>query len=153
MPADEGEMNRLRERVAELEAKTAALQSNNVALAHKVERLLHQLYGWDAERSEDNHPTLPFPGDEPAPPPPPHVDEAEDDEHETLTYTRKKRGATRISIDLPRETVVLDVPEAGRKCPRCGETMQEIRRETSERIDFVPAVTKAIETVRPKYAC
>ena len=45
MTADESELNRLRERVAELEAKTAALKSNNVALAHKVERLLHQLYG------------------------------------------------------------------------------------------------------------
>jgi hypothetical protein len=69
-------LKRLREQVAELEAKTAALQSNNVALAHKVERLLHQLYGKKAERREDDHPTLPFPGDEPAPPPPPHVDEA-----------------------------------------------------------------------------
>jgi transposase len=48
---------------------------------------------------------------------------------------------------------VLDVPEAERKCPCCGDTMQEIGREVSERIDFVPAVTKVIETVRPKYAC
>ena len=153
MTVDESELKRLRERVAELEAKTAALQSNNVALAHKVERLLHQLYGKKAERRKDEHPTLPFPGDEPAPPPPPHVDEAEDDEYETLTYTRKKRGATRISKDLPRETVVLDVPETDRKCPCCGDTMQEIGREVSERIDFVPAVTTVIETVRPKYAC
>lgn len=153
MTTDDSEVERLRARVAELEAKNAALQSNNVALAHKVERLLHQIYGKKAERREDDHPTLPFPGDEVEPPPPPHVDEAEDDEYETLTYTRKKRGATRISKDLPRETVVLDVPEAERKCPCCGDTMQEIGREVSERIDFVPAVTKVIETVRPKYAC
>ena len=159
-PSNNEEMQSLRTRVAELEAQVstlstsnASLTSNNAALAHKVEMLLHQLYGKKAERRKGDHPELPFPGDEPEPPPPPHVDEAADDEHETVTFTRKKRGATRISKDLPRETIVLEVPEAERKCPCCGDTMQEIGREVSERIDFVPAVTKVIETVRPKYAC
>lgn len=150
---DDSEVERLRERVAELEASIAALSSNNVALAHKVEVLLHQLYGKKAERRTSDHPVLPFPGDEPEPPPPPHVAEAEDDEYETITYSRKKRGATRISKDLPRETVVLDVPQADRMCPCCGEQMTEIGKEISERIDFTPAVLKVIETVRPKYAC
>ncbi|HEX5051115.1 MAG TPA: IS66 family transposase [Planctomycetota bacterium] len=157
---DDSEVAQLRARVAELEASNAdlsssnvALQSSNTALAHRIEVLLQQLYGKKAERREDAHPLLPFPGDEPQPSPPPHVDEAADDECETITYTRKKRGATRISKDLPRETVVLEVPEAERKCPCCGEPMQEIGREVSERIDFVPAVAKVIETVRPKYAC
>lgn len=160
MSVDNSEMERLRARVAELEASNAdllssnvALQSSNAALTHKVEKLLHQLYGRKSERRDDAHPLLPFPGDDPETPPPPHADEAADDEYETLTCTRKKRGATRISKDLPRETIVLDVPEAERKCPCCGEVMQEIGREVSERIDFVPAVTKVIETVRPKYAC
>ncbi|HEX6812432.1 MAG TPA: IS66 family transposase [Planctomycetota bacterium] len=146
--------------MAELEASNAALSSTNAdlssrnaALAHKVEVLLHQIYGKKAERRTGDHPLLPFPGDEPAEPPPPHVDEAEDDEYETITYTRKKRGATRISKDLPRETVVLDVPEKDRLCPCCGAAMQEIGKEVSERIDFTPAVLKVIETVRPKYAC
>lgn len=159
-PSNNEEMQSLRTRVAELEAQVstlstsnASLTSNNAALAHKVEMLLHQLYGKKAERRKGDHPGLPFPGDEPEPPPPPHVDEAADDEYETVTFTRKKRGATRISKDLPRETIVLEVPEAERKCPCCGDTMQEIGREVSERIDFVPAVTKVIETVRPKYAC
>lgn len=159
-PSNNEEMQSLRTRVAELEAQVstlstsnASLTSNNAALAHKVEMLLHQLYGKKAERRKGDHPELPFPGDEPEPPPPPHVDEAADDEYETVTFTRKKRGATRISKDLPRETIVLEVPEAERKCPCCGDTMQEIGREVSERIDFVPAVTKVIETVRPKYAC
>jgi transposase len=147
------EMTKLRARVAELEASNASLSSSNVALAHRVEVLLHQLYGKKGERRTDNHPELPFPGEEPEAPPPPHADEAEDDEFETITYTRKKRGASRISKDLPRERVVLDVPEAERKCPCCGDAMQEIGREVSERIDFTPAVLKVIETVRPKYAC
>ena len=160
MSVDNSEMERLRARVAELEASNAdllssnvALQSSNAALTHKVEKLLHQLYGRKSERRDDAHPLLPFPGDDPETPPPPHADEAADDEYETLTYTRNKRGATRISKDLPRETIVLDVPEAERKSQCCCEVIQESGREVSERIDFVPAVKKVIATVRPKYAC
>jgi transposase len=156
---DDSEVERLRARLAELEASNAALSSSNselasrnAALAHKVEVLLHQLYGKKAERRKGEHPELPFLSDEPAEPPP-RVDEAEDDEYETITYTRKKRGATRISKDLPRETVVLDLPKQDRLCPCCGEEMTEIGKEISERIDFTPAVLKVIETVRPKYAC
>jgi len=147
------ELRALRTRVAELESERSTLASANAALQHRVDALLHQLYGKKAERRQDDHPELPFPGDEAEPTPPPHVDEAEDDEFETITYKRKKRGATRISKDLPREVVVLDVPEAERKCPCCGEVMEEIGKEVSERIDFTPAVLKVIETVRPKYAC
>lgn len=115
-PSNNEEMQSLRARVAELEAQVktlstsnASLASNNVALAHKIEMLLHQIYGKKAERRKGDHPELPFPGDEPEPPPPPHVDEAADDESETVTFTRKKRGATRISKDLPRETIALEV--------------------------------------------
>lgn len=150
---DDDELDQLRARVAELEAEKSSLASANAALEHKVEVLLHQLYGKKAERRKGEHPELPFPGDEPEPPPPPHVDEAEDDEYETITYKRKKRGATRISKDLPRETVVLEVPEDERRCPCCGDAMEEIGKEISERIDYTPAVLKVIETVRPKYAC
>lgn len=160
MAVGDDEVKQLRARVADLEASNAeltssnaSLSSRNAALAHRVEVLLHQIYGKKGERRIDNHPELPFPGHEPDAPPPPHVDEAEDDECETITYTRGRRGAQRISKDLPRETVVLDVPEADRKCPCCGDAMLEIGREISERIDFTPAVLKVIETVRPKYAC
>ena len=150
---DQGELQQLRARVAGLEEERASLVSANASLQHKVDMLLHQLYGKKAERREDNHPQLPFPGDEPEPPPPPHVDEVEDEEFDTVTYTRKKRGATRISEDLPRERVVIDLSEDDRKCGCCGEAMQQIGEEISERIDYTPAVVRVIETVRPKYAC
>ena len=140
-------------KVQQLLARNAVLEAEKAALQHKVDMLLHRLYGKKAERREDNHPQLPFPGDEPEPPSPPHVDEAEDEEFDTITYTRKKRGATRISKDLPRERVVLELAEADRKCSCCGEAMQQIGEEVSERLDYTPSVVKVIETVRPKYAC
>ena len=77
---DNDDLQHLRARNAELEAKIASLTSANVALQHKVEVLLHQLYGKRSERREDNHPLLPFPGDEPEAPPPPHVEEAPDED-------------------------------------------------------------------------
>ena len=143
----------LRKRIAELESSNSALTSSNVAMSHRIEMLLKQLYGKKSERRDDSHPTLPFPGDEPEPTPPPHVNEAEDDEFDTITYKRKKRGATRISPDLPRETVRLELEEKDRLCPCCQDPMQQIGEEISERIDYVPAVCTVIETIRPKYAC
>ena len=150
---DNEELSEMRARVVDLESQIAELTASNAALRHKVEVLLHQLYGKRSERREDNHPLLPFPDDEPEPVPPPQVDEAPDEEYEDVSFRRKKRGATRISKDLPRETVTLELPESERRCPCCGEAMEEIGKEISERIDFTPAVLKVIETVRPKYAC
>ncbi len=86
-------------------------------------------------------------------PKPPYVDEAPDDELETVTFKRKKRGATRISKEMPRETTKIELPEDQRRCPCCNEVMQPIGEEVSERIDYAPAVLKVLETVRVKYAC
>lgn len=141
------EMQGLRARVVELEKKNAELQK-------QVAHLTHMLFGRKSERRDDGHPLLPFEKDEPVEaPPPPHVDEAPDDEYETITIKRRKRGATRISADLPRETTRIELPEHERLCPCCHEVMQPIGEEKTEQIDCTPAVVKVIETVRVKYAC
>lgn len=139
--------------VVQLRARVAELESNNVELQKQVQHLLHQLFGRKSERGDDNHPKLPFPGEEPAPPPPPHVDEAPDEEYEEVPFKRRKRGATRISKDLPRETTKLELPEEQRRCPCCNEVRQPIGEEVTERIDYAPASLKVLETIRVKYAC
>lgn len=148
------EMQELRGRVIAVDAQNAELAAQNAELREQVEHLKKQLFARKTERqAQDNHPQLPFPGDEPAVPPPPHVEEAADEEFEEIAYKRKKRGATKISKDLPRETVRIALPEAERHCPCCNEVMQKIGEEVSERLDFAPAVLKVIETIRDKYAC
>jgi transposase len=139
---------KLRARIAELEARNAELE-RTVAHLQKI------VFGRKSERlADERHPQLPFSADElPPAPPPAHVDEAPDEEYETVTYQRRKRGATRISKDLPRERRVIEVPEEQRRCECCGEVKQPIGEEVTEQVDFVPAVTKVIETVRIKYAC
>ena len=141
------EMTKLRARVVEVEQKNAELEK-------QVAHLTHMLFARKSERlANEKHPKLPFPEEEPVLPPPPHVAEAPDEEYEQVTIKRKKRGATRISKDLPRETTKIELPEAERMCPCCNEVMQPIGEEVSERLDYTPSVLKALETRRVKYAC
>lgn len=120
----------------------------------RIEHLTKMLFARKSERlANANHPLLPFPGDEPTPPVPPHVAEAADEEYEEIAYQRKKRGATRVSRDLPRESFTLGLTEAERRCPCCNEVMCKIGEDVSERLDYTPAVLKVIETRREKYAC
>jgi transposase len=66
---------------------------------------------------------------------------------------RKGHGRKKLPRNLPRRTVVLDVPVEQRKCSCCGQEMTKIGQESSEQIDYVPASVCVVETVRPKYAC
>jgi len=134
--------------------ETARLRARVAELEQQVAHLTKQLFARKSERlANDKHPKLPLVWDEAEAPPPPHVEEAPDEEFEEITYKRKKRGATRISKDLPRETTTITLPEADRRCPCCNEPMCKIGEEVSERLDYTPAVLKVIETRREKYAC
>lgn len=146
-PQTNEELPKLRARVVEVEQRNAELEK-------QVAHLTKMLFARKSERRAiDAHPQLPFPEDEAAPPAPPHVDEAADEEYEEITYKRKKRGATRISSEWPREVRTISLPEADRMCPCCSEPMPKIGEESSERLDYTPAVLKVIETRREKYAC
>ena len=67
----------------------------------------------------------------------------------------KKRGHGRAPFgsELPRETIELDVPEAERCCPDCGEAMRSIGTEVTERGHIVPARMYVKRYERRKYAC
>lgn len=135
-------------------ADNAQLRTLLAERDRKIEQLTKMLFARKSERlADDKHPKLPLVWDEPAPPPPPHVEEAPDEEFEEISYRRKKRGATRISLDLPREATLLVLPEAERRCPCCNKVMCKIGEEVSERLDYTPAVLKVIEIRREKYAC
>jgi transposase len=141
------QLTKLRARVIEVEQK-------NVELEKQVAHLTKMLFGKKSERiANEKHPKLPLLWEEPTLPPPPHVDEAADEEYEEVTFKRKKRGATRMSKDLPREVRTIELPEADRRCSCCNEVMCKIGEEVSERLDYTPAVLKVIETRRDKYAC
>ena len=68
-------------------------------------------------------------------------------------YTRNKPKRKPLPADLPRETVVLDIAEEEKVCGCCHGQLHKIGEDKSEKLAFIPAQVKVIETVRPKYAC
>lgn len=78
---------------------------------------------------------------------------AEESEPSTVEgHTRNKPKRKPLPADLPREVIVLDIPDEDKVC-RCGGTLHKIGEDRSERLAFIPAQVKVIETVRPKYVC
>lgn len=140
----------------QLRAHIAELQKQNEELRFQVAKFQQMIYGRRSERwFEDQHPKLPFVEEEPAVIPPPHIHEAPDDESEAVSTDRKprRRGVTRLREDLPRETEVIELPEDQRRCRCCGEVMQPIGQEVTQKVEYQPAVLKVREIVRVKYAC
>jgi transposase len=68
-------------------------------------------------------------------------------------HLRRGGGRGRLPEHLPREVVEHDIDEDKKSCACCGETRQRIGFESSEQLEFVPAVLKVIEHRRWKYAC
>lgn len=123
---------------------------------HELARLLRRLYGSRQERIDPDQlmlfdaKELEELAEELA-----RDAEAGDDKQPATSRRRRRRGHGRRPLPrhLPREQMLYELNETERNCPCCGETRQEIGRETSEQLDFVPASFKVIEHVRVKYAC
>lgn len=74
---------------------------------------------------------------------------------EEITYRRRRQGHgwSELPPHLPREEVLLDVPEAERTCSGCGEPLVKIGEDRTERVDYRPARIVVKVFVTPKYAC
>ena len=129
-----------------LKATVATLQANLEAVEFQLTQLKRLIFGHKAERLNiDAHTGLLF---EVAPPPAPAA--------ETLTVTRTARGKPRrekLPAHLPRDVTIIDLPEDQKPCPCCGGERHVMGELVSEKLDYVPATLKVLETRRPKYAC
>lgn len=85
----------------------------------------------------------------------PTEQEVEEVELPARTVKRRKKGHGRAPFPahLPREVIDLDLPEADRSCPDCGDCMQSFGEDISERGHIVPAKMVVRRYVRKKYAC
>lgn len=81
------------------------------------------------------------------------VDEAAAAEKETIRDTRNKPKRQTLSKDLPRETRVIDIADEEKHCDCCGHELHRMGEKKSEKLAFIPAQVKVIETVRPQYSC
>ena len=67
-------------------------------------------------------------------------------------HTRARPRRRPLPPELPRVDVVIDIPEADKRCG-CGQELVKIGEEVSEKLDLIPPKVQVIRTVRPKYAC
>jgi len=138
-------------KLIESEAKNKQLEIDKYILEEKVNYLTHKLYGKKSEKKrEDNTPDL--------------FNEAEysvekeepKQEEETIEvkYTRKKGKNKRKNgwDKLPVKEIIVDIPEEEKTCA-CGEKMEQIGAETSEKLKVIPMQIEVQKYIRPKYAC
>lgn len=125
-----------------------ALEKRFTVLEEQYKLLLIQKFCRKSEKSkaEENQQLL-F-TDESTP-----KEEAAGERQETISsYSRKKRGRKPIDDSLPREEIVIDIPEEDKKCA-CGHDLVRIGEETSERLQVILPKMWVERIVRPKYAC
>jgi transposase len=77
-----------------------------------------------------------------------------DEEREQVTYSRRKPkvGRKLDTSKLPREQRIYDLPEADKICG-CGNHLEKMGQESSEQLEYIPAVLKVIEHIKIKYTC
>jgi transposase len=124
-------------------------QAQLAKLQEELDLLKRYLFGRRSERhapdSRQGQLFIAPPDEAPLPPPIPE---------EEISYRRRQgHGWSKLPQHLAREEVLVDVPDSERLCPECGETMQKIGEDRSERVDLVPARVWVKVVVRPKYAC
>lgn len=76
-----------------------------------------------------------------------------DDEQAVARRKRRGHGWGKLPAHLPREEVLLDVPESERTCGCCGQPLERIGEDRTERVDYRPAKIVIKVLVTPKYAC
>ncbi|MCL2153997.1 MAG: IS66 family transposase [Oscillospiraceae bacterium] len=76
-------------------------------------------------------------------------------ETEDITYSRKKRKGKREEdlSGLPVERIDHELPENGRGCPECGESMKDIGVDIRRELKLIPAQVIVVEHATHAYAC
>jgi len=125
------ENRRLQERVTLLEMYLYARKSEKITAEDKRQGLLFD----EAETS----------GDEELPP------ENDDEIEENRPKKTLSKGRKPLPDNIPRETVIHDVPIEEKICPCCGEKRPELKSEISQELVYIPAEIKVREHVKLKY--
>ncbi|MGE3806411.1 MAG: IS66 family transposase [Gemmataceae bacterium] len=72
---------------------------------------------------------------------------------EVVVKKRRGHGRRKRPVELPRQQEVLDLTEAEKACPCCGELRVRIGADVSERLDYRPASLFVHAIERPTYLC
>lgn len=70
------------------------------------------------------------------------------------SHTRRASGGRKpLPANLPRVTVVHDIPEAARQCPCCQGALHAMGTVMTEQLDIIPLQVQVLHHIRHKYAC
>jgi transposase len=147
------ELEQIRAENVALRAVKKELQKQLDLLQEKLRILLHKQFGRKSEKLEHPGQLLLFDPPEEEIQKPPFVDEAPDEEYETITRKKGRRRGPRALKTLPQKEILLEIPEEERLCPCCHEPMTVIGADRQVKFSFVPSVAMEVITIRPKYAC
>ncbi len=130
-----------------LRTENQALRANLEAVRFQLlAQLQRMVFGHKAERLNiDAQSGLLF---EVAPPPGP-----EPQSREVSVAPKPKPVRSTLPAHLPREVEIIDLPEDEKPCPGCGGGRHVIGETVCEKLDYVPATLKVLETRRLKYVC
>ena len=139
----------LEEKKQSTEAAIHDWETRYTQLEEQYKLLLLQKFGRksEKERQEEYQPLL-FGSEESSTP----EHEASDTSITVQSHPRRKPGRKPIDDSLPREEVLIDIPEEEKQCA-CGHELVRIGEETSERLQVIPPKMWVERIVRPKYAC
>ena len=140
--------------------ENAQLRHQNAELAKRVD-ILHEQIAWFKQRffsrssealsEKDKKQLRLFDETESCEP---QTDGAENPQEmiRVAEHTRGQAKRRPLPEALPRDEVVIDIPEEQKHC-LCGAELVRIGEETSEKLDVIPPQLRVIRTIRPKYAC
>src|SRR5579862_7071708 len=135
----------LKQMIGELLATIKQLRATLDKQNSHIDYLVRMTFGRRSERFEG--PTLFEAFRPPEPPTPP----AEPEPEATVVVKRKGHGRRKHPALLPCEREVLDVTEAEKACPCCGEQRVKIGADVSSRLHYRPACLFRRELERPTY--
>jgi transposase len=153
LEAIRAERDALKRQHSEIEKSLKHSEMEREYLKFQLEKLKNMLFGRRSEKltvTEDGFVQLELFEKAKA-----EIEVEEVEETETVSYERKKRRGNRRPIPetIHREQIEIDVGPEDRRCPDCGEEMTCIGHDTSEDLDYIPAVLFIIEYLLKKYAC
>ena len=143
----------------EIELRESEIEQKNLEIIQLQEKLATQLHYRFCARTEksDNQPNLFDFEDEAFIPSEGEIEaslagEGPFKEELVKSYKRRKCGRKKLSEDLPRREIYLDIPEEEKHCA-CGAELVKVGEDRSERLQVIPAQIYVEVIVRPKYAC
>jgi transposase len=144
-------MEDLLEQFRVLQRRCEHLENENNLLHEALRRLRARTFGPSSAVLPDAAQLLLFP--EAQLPENQAPEQLEDEpESEDSSSSRKKSGRKKLNPELETVDVVVDIPEEDKVCS-CGCLKSRIGEETSQKLEYVPARARIIQTIRPKYAC